>query len=172
MASPKLQCWIRPCSQGAIAFHVADMLRSIMATCCLGCNKIKFVGNKTYLTKFHDTNASVIMPIETSKSSTQFFGRDFVYFLEVPGVSFLLKPKRHSASELTADLFKSVLSTWPLFITALLMAIIAGIAIWMMVSIQSVSTFVITIPQACNCEESLGSRLCFFPQNDRSAYKI
>ena len=113
-------------------FTVADMLRSIMATCCLGCNKIKFVGNKTYLTKFH-VNASVIMPIETSKSSTQFFGRDFVYFLEVPGVSFLLKPKRHSASELTADLFKSVLSTWPLFITALLMAIIAGLAIWMMV---------------------------------------
>lgn len=74
------------------------------------------------------------MPIETSKSSTQFFGRDFLYLLEVPAVSFLLKPQRHSASELTADLFKSVLSTWPLFVTALLMAIIAGIAIWMMVS--------------------------------------
>ena len=112
---------------------VSDMLRSIIATCCLGCNKVNFVGNKSYLTKFLDKNASVIMPVETSKSSTQFFGRDFVYFLEVPGVSFLLKPKRPGASELTADLFKSVLSTWPLFITALLMAIIAGIAIWMMV---------------------------------------
>eukprot|EP00795_Rhopilema_esculentum_P002201 gene2201-17797_t len=103
-----------------------------MSTCCLGCNKLKFVGPATYLTKFHNKNASIVMPIETSKSSTQFFSREFIYFLEVPAVSFLLKPQRHSASELTADLFKSVLSTWPLFITALLMAIIAGIAIWMM----------------------------------------
>ena len=122
------------------------MLRSIMSTCCLGCNNIKFVGPNDYLTKFHNQNASVIMPIETSKSSTQFFGRDFLYLLEVPAVSFLLKPQRHSASELTADLFKSVLSTWPLFITALLMAIIAGIAIWMMVSME--------IKQFCNVEFS------------------
>jgi len=118
--------------KGEVSGVIPDMLRSIIATCCLGCNKVNFVGNKSYLTKFLDKNASVIMPVETSKSSTQFFGRDFVYFLEVPGVSFLLKPKRPGASELTADLFKSVLSTWPLFITALLMAIIAGIAIWMM----------------------------------------
>ncbi|XP_065066805.1 uncharacterized protein LOC135692560 isoform X2 [Rhopilema esculentum] len=117
---------------GEVHGVIPDMLRSIMSTCCLGCNKLKFVGPATYLTKFHNKNASIVMPIETSKSSTQFFSREFIYFLEVPAVSFLLKPQRHSASELTADLFKSVLSTWPLFITALLMAIIAGIAIWMM----------------------------------------
>ena len=126
------------------SFFFLDMLRSIMSTCCLGCNNIKFVGPNDYLTKFHNQNASVIMPIETSKSSTQFFGRDFLYLLEVPAVSFLLKPQRHSASELTADLFKSVLSTWPLFITALLMAVIAGIAIWMMVSMEK--------KQFCNVE--------------------
>eukprot|EP00112_Aurelia_sp_Birch-Aquarium-sp1_P007827 Seg1854.5 transcript_id=Seg1854.5/GoldUCD/mRNA.D3Y31 product="putative potassium channel protein YugO" protein_id=Seg1854.5/GoldUCD/D3Y31 len=126
---------------GKVHGVIPDMLRSIMSTCCLGCNKIKFVGPNDYLTKFHNQNASVIMPIETSKSSTQFFGRDFLYLLEVPAVSFLLKPQRHSASELTADLFKSVLSTWPLFVTALLMAIIAGIAIWMMDTWFNVADF-------------------------------
>ena len=128
------QTYQNSCPLLIIHFYLAAMLRSIISTCCLGCNNVTFVGPRTYLRKFHNPNASVVMPVETSKSSTQFFGRDFVYFLEVPAVSFLLKSQSHSASELTTDLFKSVLSTWPLFITALLMAIIAGIAVWMLVS--------------------------------------
>ena len=85
--------------------------------------------------KFHDRHgASIVMPVETAKKSSKFYDMDYVYFLEVPGVSFYMPEMRLAAGELTANLFNSVLSTWPLFITALLMAIIAGIAIWMMVS--------------------------------------
>eukprot|EP00794_Sanderia_malayensis_P006226 gene6226-6942_t len=117
---------------GVVKGLLPDILRSIVSTCCLGCNDLVFDGPMSYLDKLEDKKSMIAMPIETSKSSKKFFGRDFLYLLEVPSVIFLLKPHSHSASELTTDLFKSVLSTWPLFITALLMAIIAGIAVWMM----------------------------------------
>lgn len=50
------------------------------------------------------------------------------------GVSFLARDEGDKSHEYTAHLMESVASTWPLFITALLMAFAAGCAIWIFVS--------------------------------------
>lgn len=86
------------------------------------------------LEKFYRPNVTMVMPVETARSSIHFMGLDYVHFVEVLGVYFMGPRATHDPTKLTKQLFYSVLNTWPLFVTALLMALIAGCVVWVLVS--------------------------------------
>lgn len=107
------------------------MLRLAMETCCYGCANLTFIGPFKAVDKFFQ-NASILMPVESASNSKKFVGMEYVSFVDVPGVSFLARESSGRTTKLTKHLFKSVINTWPLFLTAFLMAIIAGCVVWVL----------------------------------------
>ena len=103
------------------------MLRLVMHTCCNGYVKVKFLGPFKKIT--------IAMPIGASITSQKVSGIDYVHFLKVQGVSILANPSKGTGSrELLQHLLGSIMSTWPLFAVAFLIAIAAGCLLWILVS--------------------------------------
>lgn len=105
-----------------------------MKTCCFGCANLTFIGPFDPIDKYFQS-ANLMMPIESAKGSEKYIGLDYIYFLEVPGVTFLAKESPGATVKLTKNLFTCVIQTWPLFLIAFLMAAIAGCVMWILVSI-------------------------------------
>ena len=79
-------------------------------------------------------HATLALPIQTSSSTTQYFGHDFIHLFDVKAVNFIGGEPRHESGAKVKIIFGAVFSTWPLFTTALFMAVTAGVAIWVLVS--------------------------------------
>lgn len=109
-----------------------DILWLVMEACCFGCYDIRYKGPVDYLTKFRPSSASLFMPVQSSVDSFLFNGHDFIPTVKVSKVDILAKqlPKREKADALTDHMLSSVIDTWPLFFTAMLMAITTGCAMW------------------------------------------
>ena len=105
-----------------------------MDVCCYGCTKIVYKGEVEPIQKFTNTSMTLYMPLEGAFEGEAFFEYDYVPFLKVGGVSFLARELGNKAEEYTSHLMDSVFNTWPLFITALVMAFTAGCVMWVMVS--------------------------------------
>lgn len=104
-----------------------------MDVCCYGCTKIEYKGPVSPQNKFVDMNRTLYMPLEGAFEADAFYKYDYVAFLKVNGVSFIAQDLTDRAAEYASHLMESVFSTWPLFITAILMAFTAGCAIWILV---------------------------------------
>ena len=109
-----------------------DILRLIMDVCCHGCVDIIFRGPVNPLQKFLYSNATIYMPLESAYNSKIFFGIDYIPFMKVSAVSILAKEMCNKATEYTRHLMTSVLNTWPLFSSAILMAMISGCVMWLL----------------------------------------
>ena len=69
-------------------------------------------------------------------TNTNVFFRNMFYFLptvDSPGVAFLVIGAEEGASAMA--IFDSVLDGWPILVLTVVMAILAGIIMWMLVSI-------------------------------------
>lgn len=108
------------------------MLKFALDSCCFGCNKVNFIGPFKHFDKFFK-DADLVIPVQTSVSNSHYFGHDFIHMLEVPAVSFIGLPLKHDPDRMVRTIAKSILNTYPLFIIALVMALTAGVAIWLLV---------------------------------------
>ena len=108
------------------------MIQGAIHSCCLGCTNISYIGPLDPMERFH-AKASVAVPIQTSLKAKQFFDRDFVHVIGVPGVSFFVPDYPPDMAKMTTHLFDSIMNTWPLFLMAFLMAFIAGLVVWVLV---------------------------------------
>lgn len=109
------------------------MIGYALESCCFGCNTVKYVGPFVHFEKFYK-DSDLVIPVQTSISNTEFFGHNFIHMLEVQAVSFFGEPVKHDPDKMVRTISRAVLSTYPLFIIALVMALTAGVAIWLLVS--------------------------------------
>ena len=103
-----------------------DMLRLVFNTCCYGCTNISFRGpvEPMEMFKTHDSNITLFMSVESALTSEILLGRDYIPLMSVRRVSVLAKEMSNRSNEYTVLLILTVLKTWPLLLTALLMATI------------------------------------------------
>lgn len=123
------------------------MLKLAMETCCFGCEDLKFMIIDDVIKKYYTDNASIVMPHEGAYKSSHFIGQDYLPFIEVRGVTFLAKMTKARSNQMTWYLISSILNTWPLFLAAFLMAIIAGCVIWVLDMWFNTDEFPTTFPR-------------------------
>lgn len=111
------------------------MIRYALESCCFDCNSINFIGPFNHMGKFYK-DASIVIPIQTSIANKKYYSHNYVHMLAVKTVAFLGPPVIHSSEKIAKVIFQSIFNTWPLFITALMMTITAGVIMWLLVSIQ------------------------------------
>lgn len=109
------------------------MLEEALETCCYKCSKLKYIGPNNRIDTITNPNASVLLPVQSATTSKYIMGRDYIPLVDLHSVIFLAKDKSNKGVELTLHLFTSVLNTWPLFIIAFLMAMVAGCIVWVLV---------------------------------------
>lgn len=109
------------------------MLKIAFDTCCFGCNNIRYVGPFHAEDRFNH-KTTLVVPIQTSKTTQKYSGHDFIHMFEVKAMSFIGPEPKHDPNKMIKVILKAVISTWPLFITALFMAITAGVTVWVLVS--------------------------------------
>lgn len=64
--------------------------------------------------------------------------RHYIHILDSPGVVLIRRETSFSiATDRSGQLFKAVLGTWPIVVISILMSSLAGICIWMLVSLWS-----------------------------------
>jgi len=115
-----------------------DMLRLIFDTCCMQCTKLTFKTAESQLSMLFDRNLTLGMPFESSTSSDRVSEQHYVNFVQSHKTMFLARQKSNLGIELTKSLLLSVLNTWPLLVTAFLMAVIAGCIVWLLVSFTNI----------------------------------
>lgn len=109
------------------------MIEYALDSCCFGCNKVTYDGPLVHFEKFYK-DSDLVIPVQTSISNTEFFGHSFIHMLEIQAVSFFGEPIKHDPDKIVTTIARSVMSTYPLFLIALVMALTAGVAIWLLVS--------------------------------------
>ena len=78
-------------------------------------------------------DVSLVFPIRKEQHDMG-HSRDYINIIESPGV-VLIQRKPWYSVERGADLFKALFGTWPIVVLSLLMSALAGICIWMLVSL-------------------------------------
>merc|ERR1712000_272592 len=105
------------------------MIKYALDSCCFGCSSVHFLGPFTYIDKFYK-NSSLIISIQTSLITKDYFGHDYIYMFEVKSVSFIGPMPKEDSEKMIKVILKAVVSTWPILLTTLFMAITAGVVIW------------------------------------------
>lgn len=83
---------------------------------------------------FFSDDTSLVFPVQDN----WFVGskRRYVHILDSPGVVLIRRETSFSiATDRSGQLFKAVLGTWPIVVISILMSSLAGICIWMLVSL-------------------------------------
>ena len=117
----------------SLVLNFPAMLEYALESCCFGCNTIIYNGPFIHFERFYK-NSDLVIPVQTSISNTQFFGHNFIHMLEIQAVSFFGEPVKHDPDKIVKMIATSVIGTYPLFLIALVMALTAGVAIWLLVS--------------------------------------
>ena len=130
-----------------------DILQeTIIKRCCLGCNKLIFLPPKDNLRKYTDqlvpassnnhtnngnktSKADIIIPSEHIDGVREIvLGHHFAKLTQFKSVYFISRTKKTKTTQLLYTLFSSAFKSWPLFVIALILAVCAGIIIWLSVS--------------------------------------
>lgn len=85
---------------------------------------------------FFSDDTSLVFPVQDN----WFVGsnRHYIHILDSPGVVLIRRETSFSiATDRSGQLFKAVLGTWPIVVISILMSSLAGICIWMLVSLWS-----------------------------------
>lgn len=109
-----------------------DMLNETLHVCCFGCKNVTYRGPVDHTERFNSMTADIFMPVQSSSSSSYFDDKDFISMVDASKVSVLAKQRTLAvkSSDLTLHMLESVISTWPLFLIAILMAISSGCVVW------------------------------------------
>ena len=129
---------------GKLGGILPQLIERMTSSCCVTCSGtvVKFdqdgqghISEKnTYLDLLEsiDQATTFVFPImgypDTNKYSSHF---GFIPAVEAPGMVVLVKKK--SADNLALTVLKSVFGVWPILLINVLLAVIAGIVIWMLV---------------------------------------
>lgn len=116
-------------------FLISAMIQFTLDSCCFGCNHVNYIGPFSQMGKFYE-HATFALPIQTSSSTSKYFGHDFIHMFDIKAVNFIGAEPKHESGTKIRIIFQAVFSTWPLFTTALFMAVTAGVAIWVLVSLR------------------------------------
>jgi len=119
-------------ANGTVKGLLPGMLQIAVDSCCHGCTKLKYAVVKEEIEKYFSQNAKVIMPHEGAIASSRFIGYDFIPVIEIKAVTFLTKESSRKPVHVEEHLLNSILDTWPLFLTAFMMALIAGCVVWVL----------------------------------------
>lgn len=85
-------------------------------------------------TAFTEDTVSLAFPIQRDWYTRGRKGRRYINILDSPGV-VLIRRGPSNTVEIRSQLFKAILGTWPIVVLSLLMSSLAGICIWMLVSL-------------------------------------
>ena len=125
---------------------------TLIKRCCLGCNKLVFLPPKDNLRKYTDqlvpainnqtdksnnktSKADIIIPSEHVDGVREIvLGHHFAKLTQFKSVYFISRTKKTKTTQLLYTLFTSAFKSWPLFVIALILAVCAGIIIWLSVS--------------------------------------
>ena len=109
------------------------ILRQVMDICCYGCADIIYHDTIDSLRNFRNIKTTLLMPLESSPSNKLFFTRhDYIPFMTVRGVSFFAREISDKTTEYTRELMHTILNTWPLGVTLILMSMISGCVMWVL----------------------------------------
>ena len=119
---------------------ISEYLNEVLVQrCCLGCNSLKYVSNMTYYSKFlhnfFEKKADILLPVEFRGEDQYMFGHTAVGIFRHRSIYYLGYTTKVDTLKLVANLVNSALETWPLFVTAISMAMCAGVVIWVLVSV-------------------------------------
>ena len=119
-------------------FHQA--LEFALGTCCAYSNGTKPIMRYLAVSEngsaLHDNifsgNASLVFPIQDDL----YIGRRWRYIniLNSPGAVLVRRKDSYSTNK-GGELFKAILGTWPVVVLSLLMSALAGVCIWILVSL-------------------------------------
>ena len=122
----------------AILYIFLGVLHEALSVCCYSCTKIRFL--KPYVTTAEGvalyTSSTMMMPFVTAATAKLTVGDIFVGAIPTKGVIYITN---EDVSMVHFNRFAtSISSNWPLFCISLLLAIDAGIIVWLLVSRTSV----------------------------------
>lgn len=120
-------------------FSFLEILEEMLIKrCCLGCNKLNVSSisqkghNQQIVQQFNiSTRSDILLPVYGKSIAT--FKLPYQPLLTLKHIAIIGKNIKSSPKKYTSRLIMSVVSTWPLLLMALLMAICAGSVIWLLV---------------------------------------
>lgn len=85
-------------------------------------------------TAFMENISSVSVPFQRD----WYIGRSrrYINIFDSPGIVMIRRGPSHTTAERRVQLLKAILGTWPIVVLSLLMSSLAGICIWMLVSLH------------------------------------
>ncbi|XP_066917843.1 uncharacterized protein [Clytia hemisphaerica] len=113
-----------------------DILEEVLVQrCCLGCTNLQFVHYTIPDDMFFENfnaweNDSIIAPVEFRGEESSLLGHHLVPLFQHRKVYFLGLHTEIDSYVLLRGVINNALLTWPLFVTALSMAVLAGVIIW------------------------------------------
>ena len=121
------------------SFNLIDYLNEVLVErCCLGCNALKFVkvnqSDDKFIQNYRDESLGIVAPVEFRGKEANIMGHSTVPVFSHKNIYYLGLVEDLNAFALLTNLVYNSLETWPLFVTALSMAVCAGVVIWLSVS--------------------------------------
>ena len=115
-------------------FCFPGILREALSVCCFSCTKLRFLPAYKTTTEaiMMFGSSTVVMPWVTSSSAMKVAGDIFIAVMPTRGVVYV------TSLEMSMIHFQkfatSISSNWPLFCISLILAVDAGIIVWLLVS--------------------------------------
>ena len=120
-------------------FTVLELLKEgLIERCCLGHNNLHFI-KKSNIKKFTDQyrplkESQIVLPVEANKDEGDIMGFKYSPLVHFKSIKFFSKKQEKDHVQMLRNLAQSTLETWPLFVVAMALALLAGTIIWIMVS--------------------------------------
>ncbi|XP_066912699.1 uncharacterized protein [Clytia hemisphaerica] len=113
--------------------------------CCLGYNNLHFI-RKTYSDKFVDqfrplNESQIVLPVENNKDEGLILGFKYSPLIHFKSIKFFSKKQEKGHVEILRNLAQSTLETWPLFVVAMALTLLAGTIIWIMENMTNSKEF-------------------------------
>ena len=131
---------------GKVGGIIPELIERMTSSCCTTCPSSMVTFDKdgqgeiseqeTYpdlLSSIHESTTFTfpMMGYPSSKTYSSHFG--FIPGVEAPGMIVMVK--KQSAASISLTVLKSVFGLWPILVVNILLALIAGIVMWMLVGI-------------------------------------
>ena len=120
-----------------ISNHLGLLQESLIDTCCFGCNALEILKPYDFYSKFGVVGSGrvdLVVPIEGSTDYRKFFTFRYYPLIEQNYIAFIGKTPKNANVDLLSVVFETVFKSMYLMLFAIVMALAAGTAIWVLVS--------------------------------------
>ena len=110
---------------------------SLIDTCCFGCNALEILEPYDFYSKFGVVGSGkvdLVVPIEGSTNYRKFFTFYYYPLADQNYIAFIGKTPQNTDVDLLSVVFETVFRSMSLMLFAIVMALAAGTAIWVLVS--------------------------------------